>query len=547
MTVARKYSKRLWVLGFAGILSAAALFAQAQRQEVRAANGMAASAHLLASQAGVDILKMGGNAVDAAVAAAFAIGVAEPNACGIGGEGVMVIYLARNKKATAIDFRSAAPASVNFPEGFPRSGHASAAVPGTVAGLCLALEKYGTMDLAQALAPAIKIAEEGFVISPTLAGIILDHYELLMEESDLAELYCPGELPLEAGAVLRNPDLAQTLRRIAAEGPQAFYRGKIAEQIAAEMQARGGFITADDLAGYRAIEREPVRGKYRGHLIISAPPPAGGLAVIEILNILGNFSLDKMKPLSRGRVHLLAEAMKRGLVDWRAFVGDPDFVRVPVSALLSQSYSRFRAAEIEPGRISNRIEAGVPGGLQSASTTSLATADKEGNLVALTQTLSDFFGGKVIVDGTGILLNNEMKNFSAAGPNALAPGKRMRTAVAPTLIVKRGRALAALGTPGGIRILTTTALVLSNLIDHGMGIQEAIEMPRFFPLARELTIEPRFPEKTVGELEMMGYEVKPLREFDLFFGGAQGIVIDPKTRMKIGGADPRRDGAVVGY
>ena len=547
MTLFARSSKRLRLLGIATLLLATCVLAEVQNQEVRAASGMAASAHPLASQAGVDILKAGGNAVDAAVAAAFVIGVVEPNACGIGGEGVMVIYLAKERKATTIDYRSAAPSSVEFPDGLPKSGYSSVAVPGTVAGLCLALEKYGTMSLAQVLAPAIEIAEKGFVIGPTLAGIILDSYELLMEERDLAELFCPDEFPLEAGAILRNPDLAQTLRKIASGGQDVFYRGEIAERIGAEMQARGGFITKDDLAGYRAIEREPVQGKYRGHLIISAPPPAGGLAVIEILNILGNFSLGKTNPLSRGRIHLLTEAMKRGLVDWRAFVGDPDFVRVPVSRLLSKSYAKIRASEIEPGRISNRIEPGVAGGIQGASTTSLATVDKEGNLVALTQTLSDFFGAKVIIDGTGILLNNEIKNFSAAGPNALAPGKRMRTAVAPTLIVKRGRALAALGTPGGIRILTTTVLVLSNLIDHRMGIQEAIEMPRFFPLGRELSIEPRFPEKAVAELEAMGYTVKSLRELDLFFGGAQGILIDPKTKVKIGGADPRRDGAVVGY
>ncbi len=545
--IPRRFSKRLWILGIAIVLLVLFALAQAQRSEVRAVNGMAASAHPLASQVGVDILKAGGNAIDAAVAAAFAIGIVEPNACGIGGEGVMVVYLAKQKKATAIDYRSTAPASADFPDRLPRSGHASVAVPGTVAGLCLALEKYGTMSLAQVLEPAIKYAEEGFVIGPTLAGIILDNYEWLMGEKDLAGLFCPEELPLEPGATLRNPELSHTLRKIAAGGRDVFYRGEIADKIAAEMKSQGGFITKDDLAGYRAIEREPVEGTYRGCKIISAPPPAGGLAVIEIMNILENFDLSKAEPLSPKRIHLLAEGMKRGLVDWRAFVGDPDFVQVPVSKLLAESYAKARAAEIDPGRISDAIKPGLPALIQSPSTTSLATVDKEGNMVALTQTISDFFGAKVIVDGTGIILNNEMKNFSAEGPNSLAPGKRMRTAVAPTILVKDGRAWATLGTPGGIRILTTTVLVVSNLIDHGMGIQEAIEMPRFFPLDRDLTTESRFPEKTVTELEAMGYAVKSLREFDLFFGGAQGILIDPKTRIKIGGADPRRDGAVLGY
>ena len=515
--------------------------------EVTAAKGMVASAHPLASQAGVEILKAGGNAVDAAVAAAFAVGVAEPNSNGIGGEGMMIIYLAKTRKAIAVDYRSAAPAAAAFPEGIPSSGHAAAAIPGTVAGLSLALEKYGTMPLARVLEPAIKLASDGFAVSPTLALIILDHFEALSQEESLAKVFCPDGLPLEAGDTLRNPDLAESLRKIAAGGRDVFYRGELAETIAAEMQARGGFITKDDLAGYRAVEREPVRGAYRGYSLISAPPPVGGLAVVEIMQILERFNLRRHAPLSPARIHLMAEAMKRGMADWRDFVADPDFVAIPVSGLLSRQYAKARAAEINPERISEKIAPGEPARGQSPSTTSLSVVDKDGNMVALTQTISDFFGAKVMVTGTGIILNNEMDNFSAQGVNALAPGKRMRTTIAPTIIIKGRKPFAAIGTPGAARILTTMPLLISNLIDYRMDIQQAIEMPRFFPSEKDLAIEPRLPEGTVAALEKMGYMLKSLDAFDLFFGGAQGIIIDPKTKKRIGGADPRRDGAVVGY
>lgn len=529
------------------ILLLPAAQAATKNPEIRARHGMVASAHALASQAGVDILKAGGNAVDAAVGAAFAVGVVEPNASGIGGEGMMVIFLAKARKAIAIDYRSVAPAAAAYPEGVPSTGHAAVAVPGTVAGLSLALEKYGTMKLSQVLEPAIKLASEGFAISTTLASVILDNFEPLSTEESLAKIFCPEGLPLEAGDILKNPDLAESLHKIARGGRDMFYRGELAEKIAAEMRARGGIITKEDLAKYQALEREPVKGAYRGYGLISTPPPVGGLAVVLALQILEHFELGRHAPLSPTRIHLMAEAMKRAMTDWRAFVADPDFVEVPVAGLLAKPYAKVRAAEINPERISENIAPGNPARSESPSTTSLSVVDNEGNMVALTQTISDFFGAKVMVRDTGIILNNEMKNFSAQGVNVLAPGKRMRTTISPTILIKEGKAFATIGTPGAARILTTMPLVISNLIDYKMGIQEAIEMPRFFPSNRDLAIEPRLTEETVATLVKMGYKVEPLGEFDLFFGGAQGIIIDTKTRMRVGGADPRRDGAVVGY
>ena len=518
-----------------------------QTAAVTAASGMVASAHPLASQAGLAMLKAGGNAVDAAVAAAFAIGVAEPNASGIGGEGLMVIALPKAGISIAVDYRSTAPSRTALAKSLPSNGPGAVAVPGTVAGLCRALEKYGTMKRAEVLAPAIKMAAEGFAISPTLASIIKDNYEEILKDKGLARIFCPGDLPLEPGETLKNPELAESLAKIAAGGQDVFYRGELADAIAADLKDRGGFLSKDDLAAYRAVERPPIRGSYRGYDLVSAPPPVGGLAVVETLHILENFDLSRMDPQSPERIHLMAEAMKRGAADWRAFVGDPDFVRVPVAGLLARPYAKARAAEISLERISGKIGAGEPDGRESPSTTSLSTVDKEGNMVALTQTISDFFGAKIMIAGTGIILNNEMKNFSASGPNALAAGKRMRTTIAPTLVIKDGRAFATLGTPGAARILTTTPLLISNLIDYKMGIQEAIERPRFFPADKELSIEPRLPAETVAALSKLGYTLKPMGAFDLFFGGAQGILIDLKTGLRIGGADPRRDGAVVGY
>jgi gamma-glutamyltranspeptidase/glutathione hydrolase len=516
---------------------------------VTAKTGMVASAHALASQAGLEILKAGGNAVDAAVASAFAIGVVEPNATGIGGEGMMVIYLAKARKTIAIDYRSTAPKIATYGSGIPATGHAAVAVPGTVAGLALAQQKYGRLKLPAVVEPAARLAAQGFAVSSTLAGILVDNFEEVAKNEALAKIFCPGGLPLEAGATLKNPELAASLRAIGEGGADVFYKGAIADRIAAEMSERGGFITKEDLASYRAIEREPVRGTYRGYDIVSAPPPVGGLSLVEILQILDHVSLAHAPHFSPLQIHLFAEAMKRGFADFNAFVGDPGFTSVPAGHLLSPAYARQRAAEIDPAKVSPTIAPATIPKDEPSSTTALSVVDGQGNMVALTQTISDFFGAKVAIEGTGILLNNEMKNFSSRGPNAMAPGKRMRTTIAPTIVLRQGRPFATIGTPGGARIISTMTLLLSNLIDYRMGIQEAIEAPRFYArdTDKDLSIEARVPEATAKALADLGYSVKKLGDYDLFFGGAQGIVVDPRTGRRTGGADPRRDGAVVGY
>ena len=523
--------------------------AATKKAQVIARKGMVASAHTLASQAGLQVLKDGGNAIDAAVAAAFAVGVAEPNDSGIGGEGMILIYRADTKRAIAIDYRSAAPATASFPSRIPAAGYAGVAVPGAVAGLSLALQQYGTMKLDRVMAPAIKLAQEGFAISPTLAGEIADNFDAIQKNEALSAILCREGLPLEAGATLKNPDLARSLQKIAAGGPDVFYRGELAEAISAAMSAHGGFISKADLAAYHAVVREPVRGSYRGFEILSAPPPVAGAAVIEILQILAHFNLATNGPLSAENIHLMAEAMKRGFADFSAYVADPDFVNVPIQALLSPEYAKARAAEIRPGQVTAKVTAGKPVREGSGSTTSLCAIDQDGNVAVLTQTISDHFGGKVVIPGTGILLNNEMKNFSSRGINTIASGKRMRGTLAPTILMKDGKPYAAVGTPGAGRIISTTAILISNLIDYHMPIQEAIESPRF--LARDtdinLSVEARMPKETIESLTKIGYTFQTMNEYDLFFGGAQGIVIDRKHHQLLGGADPRRDGAVAGY
>jgi gamma-glutamyltranspeptidase/glutathione hydrolase len=516
--------------------------------QVSARNGMVASAHPLASQAGLMILKAGGNAVDAAVATAFANSVVEPNANGLGGEGMMVIWLADQRKAVAIDYRAMAPLADKTGQRWPSSGPLSVAVPGTVAGLCMALEKYGTKSLQEVMAPAIKLAEDGFVISPTLSQVIADGFAAISKDPPLAKMLAPEGLPLEAGEVLKNPDLAVSLRKIAAGGRDVFYKGELADAIATAMAANGGLIGRADLAAYQAIERAPVRGSYRGFEIVSAPPPVSGLTVIESLHILENFDLAKNAPLSKTNVHLMAEALKRAFADNAAHIGDPAFTKVPVAGLLSKGYAKSLAQGIPLDTASREVKAGDPS-KEHPSTTHMSVADRMGNMVALTQTLSGFWGAHVVPQGTGIILNNEMQNWSSAGPNTYAPGKRMRTTIAPTILLKDGQVYASLGSPGAARIISTMVILITNLIDHGMTMQQAIESPRFYTrdTDKSLHVEARIPAQTIEALKAMGYATSVKGEYDLFFGGAQGIVVDRKRRILTGGADPRRDGAVLGY
>ena len=510
-------------------------------------HAMVATAHADATEAGLELLRRGGNAVDAAVAAAFAIGVVEPHASGLGGEGVMIVHLAATRQTLVLDYKSVAPAA--DPDGdVARSGAASATVPGVVAGLCTALRDWGTMPLDEVLAPAIRLAEDGFDVSPGLAAAALDYFETIVGDEALAATFCPSGLPVEGGARIRIPELGQTLRSIAREGPSVFYTGAIADRIVAAMREGGGLITDADLAGYRPIVREPLRASYRGFDIFTTPPPTGGLAVLDNLNLLARLDLGAASPFDVTTVHLLTEVMRRGYADHRAWVGDPGFVEVPVAGLMSDAYAERRIADIRPDAISDQVVAGEPEVWESPSTTSLVAVDAQGNMVAVTQTLSDLFGAKVMVPGTGVILNNELRNFSARGPNLRQPGKRPRTSIAPTLVFLDDRPVLAVATPGAARIVSTTTLLLVNLIDHGMDLRRAIDAPRFHAHNTDprLFVEGSLPLATVEGLADLGYPVEVLRERDPFFGGAQAIMVDLDTGALVGVADPRRDGTADG-
>ena len=553
----------LFAVGFTQVGLAATIL-----DEVRGENGMVAAASPFAAQVGVDILKAGGNAVDAAVATAFAIGVVEPNASGLGGEGFMVIYLPESDRAVSIDYRSAAPiASVAALEGqrMPSTSWESVAIPGTVAGLSMALEKYGTMTLEQVLLPSIRLAEVGFPVAESVLGAINSNYEKILKNPAMSEVYLDEMLPPETGFILKNPDLAKTLRILADQGPDAFYTGEIAEMIVADVQANGGYITMEDLANYQAIQRWPVRGNYRGYDIISAGPPVGGATVIEALHILESFDVASYGFASAEAIHLTAEAIRIAYRDNYEYFGDPDFDYIPLYDLLSKDYARERALEIDLNQMINKDNLfpgsfgaqkvaltgteGIP--YESPSTTHISVIDEDHMMVALTQTISSFFGAGVMPEGTGIVLNNEMANFRAvgAGVNSLEAGKRMKTVISPTLLLKDGEPFLTIGTPGAGRIISTVTLLLSNIIDHGMPLQEAIEAPRFYvrDTHNNIEFEPRFSSDVLDALTAKGWGLVEKGEMDLYFGGAQGALVDFETGDLVGGADPRRDGAAIGY
>ncbi len=525
---------------------------------VAAEKGMVASAHLLASRAGVEILKKGGNAVDAAVATAMALGVVEPYASGVGGGGFMLIYLAERKETVSIDYREAAPlkasprmyfspdGEINWDE--KRVGPRSVAVPGTVAGLSLALSKYGTMDLKTVMGPAIELAEGGYPVNAVLRGMMATYGEKLSRFPEASRIFLKNGAPFNAGETIRLKDLGQTYRTLAERGADDFYRGEIAGAIEKEMMRSGGLITREDLEAYRPILREPVKGDYRGNQILSmAPPSSGGTHVIQLLNILEGFPMKELGQNSADSIEIMAEAMKRVFSDRSTFMGDPDFVKVPVDKLVSKPYAAQIRKEMKT-RAGTRPARPTPG-KESDQTTHLSVADAKGNLVALTQTINAFFASGVVVPGTGILLNNEMNDFdpNPGLPNSIEPGKRPVSSISPTLVLRSGKPFLSIGMPGATRIISVLPQILVNLVDFGMNLQEAIDAPRVHYADGEIWMEPRVPAGVQRELADRGYKIELKKSFDLWFGGAQAVMIDPGSGKIYGGADPRRDGAVVGY
>ena len=535
--------------------------------DVRGMHGLVAAAKPQASQVGVDILKAGGNAVDAAVAVGFALGVLEPNASGIGGGGFMLIWLADSGTIVFIDSRGKAPAAATgdmfeldengkvIPDerGFNPAviGGKAVAVPGEVDGLLLALEKYGTMSRQQVIQPAIDHARQGLIVSEVFANMIVDNYDAIQAFPASDAIYLTDGFPKEVGETVFNTDLANTLQLIADLGRDAFYQGPVARSIVDAVQADGGLITMEDMAGYEVSYRTPVTGDYRGYGIISAPPPSsGGTHVIELLNIMENFDLSFMGHNTAKSIHAWAQAMRLMYTDRAVYMGDSDFVDVPVEGLTSKQYARSQFERIDMNSVMELEAPGDPWPSESGSTTHFSVADADGNMVSYTKTINHFFASGITVPGTGILLNDQMDDFDKqpGQANSIAAGKKPLSSMSPTFLLKDGEPYAAIGSPGGKRIITTMALLISNMIDYDMGIQTAIDAPRIcnYEYGR-LKIESRIPADVQEDLLLMGYELDVKKDFDLYFGGAQGVVIDHESGELFGGADPRRDGKAIGF
>jgi len=550
---------------------------------VHAQHAVVASVHELASRAGVEMMQARGNAIDAAVATGFALAVVHPQAGNIGGGGFMLIRMA-DGKVHFIDYREKAPAAATENmyldakgEVIPNAslvGYKAAGVPGSVAGLAYAEKKYGKLSLAQVMAPAIKLARDGFALAWEDVDDLHDKH--LADFPESRRIFQRDGHYYEQGEILRQPELARTLEQIAAN-PDDFYKGAMAREIAASVQKGGGLITADDLAHYEVKEREPVRGTYRGYEIISAPPPSsGGVMLIEILNILEGYNLAALGNRTAKSIHLTAEAFRRASFDKSEFMGDPDFSRIPVAQLIDKRYAEAWRDSIDPNHASpsnslkrpeifSKLEqyANVTAP-ETPDTTHFSVVDAEGNAVAVTTTLNDEFGSRATVPGLGFLLNDEMDDFASKqgvpnlygliqGPaNAIAPGKRPLSSMVPTIVVKDGKPFLVLGSPGGARIPTTVANILMGVIDYGMDIQEAVNAPRFHHQWEpdQISVEQWFSPDTVEKLRQMCHKVfigVQYEEWEPRWSDGECVAVNPKTGERLGASDNRNDGKAVGF
>jgi len=602
------------------------------QETARGKLGMVATAHPLATKAAYDILQKGGNAIDAAIAAAFTIGVVEPDGSGLGGGGGMVIYLAKENKFFFINYYQRASENIeeiNYDPDKDRRTAKAILVPGTVSGLTTALENFGTLPISTVLEPAIEFAENGFPIDETLSSIILDNVELLQKYSSTSEVYLRDGFPLMEGDIITQSELAKTLRKIAIEGKAGFYEGEIAEQMVRDVMSAGGALTLNDLKNFNAEILQPVRGTYRGYTIISANPPQSGISIIEALNILENYNLKKLGHFSSSpeTAHLLAETLRRVYADRSAFIGDPNFEYIPANGLLSKDYAKTRFSDIDLTAANppdyRKTKEGNPSAfgkidkIQRVSdepkskkkyfsededdegysskgnsedifdswgmlrkidteikptkdslqqqktdfdenevevehefdghTTHLSVIDKDGNMVSLTQTLGTFFGSGFT--SAGVLFNGSMSNYSQnLKINIAEPNKQPRSAISPTIILKDNKPFLVIGSPGASRIIATVVQLIINVIDFNMSIEEANLAPRLFCQKFDdyLHLESRFSNEVQDGLKQKGHRLRIYGDYDLYFGGAQIVGIDPLTGNFVGSADVRRGGSAMG-
>lgn len=557
---------------FQGSFSAKA----ATREPVRAKHAMVASQSKEASEVGVDIMRRGGNAVDAAVAVALTMAVTYPEAGNIGGGGFMMIRF-KDGRTTAIDYREMAPAASTRDvfvdkdgnlikgEGSSTMGYRASGVPGTVAGLALALKKYGSgkFTWAQLVEPARRYALNGFILSLRHTNVMRGHTEEMMPYEDSKKVFLNNGNYYNEGDVLKQPELAATLARLQKNGPREFYEGKTAKLIAEDMKRHNGLMTFEDLKNYEAKERTPLRGTYRGYEIISMPPPSsGGTALIEMLNILEGYDLGKLNHASSEKYHLLAEAMRRAFADRAAYMGDPDFAKVPFAGMIDKKYAQQLRATINLTHASSsaEIREGKPTGAEGTETTHFTVVDAQGNVVSNTYTINDLYGSGVTIKGTGIVMNDEMDDLApqpgkpnAYGlvqgeNNAVGPRKRPLSSMTPTIVLRKDGSLwFAVGARGGPRIINAVLQTIIAVIDYGMDIQEAIDAPRIHHqwLPDEIVFEPfGMSSDTQRALTVLGHK---FARRESYVASATAIMIEEKTGIRLGAIDSRSDGEAIGY
>ena len=530
--------------------------------------GMVVSADSIATEVGIQILREGGNAVDAAVATGFALAVTYPVAGNIGGGGFMVIRLQSGEEIT-LDYREKAPSGAtrdmyldkegNFIDSLAQEGILSGGVPGSVSGLLTALEKYGTMSREMVIAPALRLAKEGFKLPKPTAASFKKYNKVFNKFPSTSAIFTKNGPPFEPGELFIQKDLAETLELILREGKNGFYTGPVADRIVAHMKKESGLITSDDLLNYETVVRKPVTGSYRGYKVISMPPPSsGGVALIQLLNILENIDLKSLGHSSPEYVHYLVEAMRRVYADRSEYLGDPDFFKVPVKDLISKEYAKKLFSQIKSvATPSEEVKPGLETPKESMETTHYSVLDRWGNAVSVTTTINSGYGSKLVIDGTGFFLNNEMDDFSAkpgvpnqfgllgSEANSIKPGKRMLSSMTPTILLKENTPVLIVGSPGGSTIITSVLQVILNVVDFGNDIRNAVDLPRihhqWYPDVVSIE-EDVFSTETREIFEKKGYKVKDIPQLGLI----EAISIDIKTGEVSGASDRRGVGLARG-
>lgn len=565
----RKFSSLILLLT---IVSAQVLFAQTATTP-SGRNGMVATAHPLATEAALEMLKSGGNAIDAAVAAAFTIGVVEPDGSGLGGGGGMVVFIKETGESYFINYygRSSENAlSLDFHSKRDARTTKAIGVPGTVGGLTMAHKKFGSLPLSKIMEPAIRHAENGFEIDGTLAGLILDNIETVSIDPATAATFTDDGFPKMQGDIIVQKDLAKVLRMISEKGAKAFYKGELAETFVKTIQERGGVLTKKDFATYKPKLMKPLKSTYRGYDVLAANLPESGITLIQGLNMIENFDLAGSGHFSESAetFHMMAETSKLMYADRYDYVGDPDFVEVPVDVMISKEYAKARFNSINRDKLDpptyRETKSGDPFNFKLTAmseyeyepeavdghTTHLSVVDKDGNAVALTQTLGLFFGSAQTI--SGVMFNCAMTNYSYTNkksPNLIQNGKQCRSSITPTILLKDGNPFLVIGSPGAGRIIGTLFELITNVVDYKMDVAEANLAPRFYCLKHDdvLHLESGIKPEVREEMEKKGHKLKVYQGIDLYFGGAQMIYVDPETGIIYGSADRRRGGIAKGF